>query len=246
MDEDKQKMDHSLVALEKYLESGVHIGSRFKSGDMRKFIYKCRTDGLCILDITTLNDRILIAAKLLSRYEPAKVLIVAGRNYAQKPAKKLADLTGAKVIIGRFIPGSLTNPGNENFIEPEIIFTADPPVDGQAIRESIKARIPVVSLCDTSNMLKNVDLVIPCNNKGKKALALIYWLLAREILKQRGIIKSDEEFTMTMEDFESKAEREEKDLIKLEDKKPVFGRDRMARGRGGGRGFDKDRRGTRR
>jgi small subunit ribosomal protein S2 len=221
MDEEKQKVEHSLVPLDKYLESGVHIGSRFKSGDMRKFIYKCRSDGLCVLDITALNDRILIAAKFLSRYDPSKVLVVAGRNYAQKPAKKLAEMTGARAVIGRFTPGTLTNPNNENFIEPEVIFTADPPVDGQAIRESIKARIPVVSLCDTSNLLKNVDLAIPCNNKGKKALALIYWLLTREILKQRGLIKSDSEFTATVEDFESKAEREEKDLIKLEEKRPT-------------------------
>lgn len=219
MDEEKQKIEHALVPLDKYLESGVHIGSRFKSGDMKKFIYKCRTDGLCVLDITALNDRIMAAAKFLSRYDPANVLVVAGRNYAQKPAKKLAEMTGAKAIIGRFTPGTLTNPGNENFVEPDIIFTADPPVDGQAIRESIKARIPVISLCDTSNMLKNVDLAVPCNNKGKKALALIYWLLAREILKQRGIIKSNEEFTAAVEDFESKAEREEKDLIKIEEKK---------------------------
>jgi len=234
MDEEKQKIDHALVALEKYLESGVHIGSKFKSGDMKKFIYKCRSDGLCVLDITALNDRILTASKFLSRYEPSKVLIVAGRNYAQKPAKKLAEMIGAKAIIGRFIPGTLTNPSNENFIEPEAIFTADPPVDGQAIREAIKARIPIVSLCDTSNLLKNVDLAIPCNNKGKKALALIYWLITREVLKERGIIKSDEEFTPTVEDFESKAERDERELMKIEQKRPLrpWGRkERTTRGR---------------
>lgn len=231
MDEEKQKIEHALIPLEKYLESGVHIGSRFKTGDMRKFIYKCRSDGLCVLDIASLNDRILVTAKFLSRYEPAKVLIVAGRNYAQKPAKKLAEMIGAKYIIGRFVPGTLTNPHNENFIEPAVVFAADPPVDGQAIRESIKARIPVVSLCDTSNLLKNVDLVIPCNNKGKKALALVYWLLAREILKERGIIKSDAEFTPTIEDFESKAERDERELMKIEEKKPRKLMDRRRRTR---------------
>jgi small subunit ribosomal protein S2 len=225
MDEEKQDMEHSLVPLEKYLESGVHIGSKFKSGDMKRFIYKCRSDGLCVLDITVLNDRILAASKFLSHYEPAKVLIVAGRNYAQKPAKKLAEIIGARAIIGRFVPGTLTNPSNENFIEPEVIFTADPPVDGQAVKEAIKARIPIVSLCDTSNLLKNVDLVVPCNNKGKRALALIYWLIAREVLKQRGIIKSDTEFTATVEDFESKAEHDERELMKFEEKRPTrFGR----------------------
>jgi small subunit ribosomal protein S2 len=232
MDDEKQKIEHSLVPLEKYLEAGVHIGSRFKSGDMKKFIYKCRNDGLCVLDITTINERILTVARALSRYEPSKILVVAGRNYAQKPAKKLAEMIGATAIIGRFIPGTLTNPGNENFVEPEVIFAADPPVDGQAIKESVKARIAVISLCDTSNLLKNVDVAIPCNNKGKKALALIYWLIAREILKERGIIKSDKEFTAVAEDFESKTERDERDLIKAVKTRQMTRRDRD---RGGGR-----------
>ncbi len=197
-------LEKPLVPLEKYLEAGAHIGSKFKSGMMRKFIYKCRNDGLCVLDVNALNARIKTAAKMIARYDPKDVLVVAGRVYAQKPAKKFAEKIGAKYVIGRFIPGTLTNPQNENFVEPELLITADPPVDKQAIKEAVKAKIPVISLCDTSNLTKNIDFVIPVNNKGKKSLALVYYLLAREVLKERGVIKSDKEFDATSEEFEAK------------------------------------------
>ena len=209
--EEIQKTKEPLVPLEKYLEAGVHIGSKFKCGDMRKFIYKVREDGLCVLDISELNRRISTAAKFLVRFNPEKLLAIAGRTYAKKPVKVFAETVGAKYIIGRFIPGTLTNPNNENFIEPDVVLVADPPVDRQVIKESIKAKIPVVALCDTSNMTKNIDFIVPCNNKGKKSLALIFWLLAREILKERGDIKSNSDFTKNVDDFEATVVREKKD-----------------------------------
>ena len=204
-------IEKSLVPLEKYLEAGVHIGSKYKSGQMRKFIYKIRNDGLCIMNINELNKRLRIAAKYLAQYEPSDILVVAGRNYAQKPAKVFAETIGAKYIIGRFVPGTLTNPENENFIEPKILFTSDPPVDRQAIKEAVKAKIPVISLCDTSNLTKNIDLVIPCNNKGKKSIALIYWILAREYLKEKGLIQNDKQFEKTPADFETKISKQKEE-----------------------------------
>ncbi|MEM3412141.1 MAG: 30S ribosomal protein S2 [archaeon] len=209
------QLTQPLVPLEKYLESGVHIGSKFKSGYMRKFIYKYRQDGICVFNIAQLDERIRIAANFLAQYEPKDILIVARRTYAQKPAKKLAECIGANVIIERFVPGTLTNPRNENFKNIKVIFAGDPPTDKQAIKESGKAKIPVISICDTSNLVKGMDLIIPANNKGKKALALIYWLLAREILKKRGMIKNNDEFKYKIEDFESKA----LEMIKNADKK---------------------------
>lgn len=229
-----KELKQPLISLEKYLESGIHIGSKFRSGDMKKFIYKFRSDGLCVLDLSILNDRIKMAAQFLSKYDPSKVLVVAGRVYARKPAKKFAECVGAKDATGRFIPGMLTNPGNERFVEPEVILASDPPLDRQVIKEAVTAKIPVVSLCDTAALLKNIDLAIPCNNKGKKSLALVYWLLARECLKARDLIKKDGEFTTAIEDFESKIEREYKEKP---DKKEFGGR-----GRFGGR-FGKDSRG---
>ncbi|MFH0986567.1 MAG: 30S ribosomal protein S2 [Candidatus Micrarchaeota archaeon] len=238
----------TLIPLEKYLEAGVHIGSKYRSGDMRKFIYKCRNDGLCVLDIAMLNSRIITASKFISRYEPSEVLVVAARNYAQKPSKMFAEAIGAMSVIGRFVPGTLTNPGNDNFLEPKLIVTADPPADRQAIKEAVTAKIPVLSLCDTSNLTKNIDYIIPINNKGKKSLALTYWLLARECLKIRGVIEKDSQFDKTTEDFESKAERrsltEDEKLAmekQAEERGKRWERDNRSGGdrgdrRGGGRG----------
>ena len=192
-----------LVPLEEYLKSGVHIGSQFKSGHMKRYIYKTRQDGLKIIDVKTIDERLGAVAEFLSRYDPSRILVIAERPYARKPAKKFAELIGAKAIIKRFIPGTLTNPTTEHYTEADVIFVSDPNVDKQALIESKEARIPVVALADTNNDLNDVDIVIPINNKGKKSLALAYWILAREILLKRGSIKSKSDFKETVDDFES-------------------------------------------
>jgi small subunit ribosomal protein S2 len=186
-----------------YLTSGVHIGTQQKTADMKRFVYRVRNDGLYVLDVSKTDQRIKSAAKLLSKFDPAKVLIVSARQYGQKPAKELATTIGAMAIAGRFMPGTLTNPNTPNFVEPEAIMLTDPLGDAQALREAVNIGIPVVALCDTNNELKYVDLCIPTNNKGRRSLALVYWLLAREVQKVKGQIKSYEDFKKTIEDFEA-------------------------------------------
>ncbi len=192
-----------LVDEETYLTAGVHIGTQVKNKDMMKFVYKVRNDGLYILDVKQTDERIRLAAKFFARYEPKDILVVAQRQYAQKPASKFAEIIGATAAVGRFIPGTLTNPELPRYLEPRVIFVNDPTADAQALREAVKSRIPVVALCDANNRTSYVDLVIPTNNKGRRALAFIYWLLAREVLKARGEIKSDEEYKYTVDDFEA-------------------------------------------
>ncbi len=196
-------MGELLVDEDTYLTSGVHIGTQVKNKDMAKFIYKVRNDGLYILDINKTDERVRLAAKFLSKYEPKEILVVAQRQYGQKPAKKFAEVIGAKVVAGRFIPGTLTNPNLPEYIEPKVIFVNDPSADSQALKEAVKTGIPVVALCDANNRTSYVDLIIPTNNKGRRALALIYWLLGREILKARGEIKGDDEYKYTIDEFEA-------------------------------------------
>lgn len=192
-----------LVAEDIYLTSGVHIGTQQKSADMKPFIYKVRSDGLYVLDIKKTDTRIRQAAKFLSRYDPRGVLVVAARQYGQKPARIFAKAIGAHVFAGRFVPGTLTNPGLKQYIEPDVILVTDPAADQQALREAVNVGIPIVALCDANNETRNVDFVIPTNNKGRRALATVYWLLTREVQKEKGQIKSDEEFTQTIDDFEA-------------------------------------------
>ncbi|MCK4883394.1 MAG: 30S ribosomal protein S2 [Candidatus Diapherotrites archaeon] len=186
-----------------YLKSGVHIGSKFKTGDMREYIYKSRQDGLHVLDVKKIEERINLAAKLLSNYSPEEVLVVSGRLYGKDAIKKFSKLTGFKFMEKRFVPGSLTNPRIREFTEPKILVVTDPIADKQAVKEATQQRIPIIAVCDTNNLVKNVDLVIPANNKGRKSIALIYWVLTKEIMKIKGLT-DDESFSSTVEDFEWK------------------------------------------
>ncbi|MCK8519206.1 30S ribosomal protein S2 [Methanoculleus sp. 7T] len=192
------ELKEPLIPVEEYLAAGVHIGTQQKSKDMMKFIYRVRGDGLYILDIQATDERIKTAAKFLAQYEPAKVLVVTSRQYGQYPAKKFADAVGGMAVIGRFIPGMLTNQRLNKYIEPEVVVVTDPIGDAQAINEAVQAGIPIVALCDTNNMTKYIDLVIPTNNKGRKALSMIYFLLTKEMLRLRGVTTS-----LTPEDFET-------------------------------------------
>ncbi|MGB9714144.1 MAG: 30S ribosomal protein S2 [Candidatus Bathyarchaeales archaeon] len=198
-----------LMQRDALLSAGIHIGTRMKTGDMENFIYRVRPDGLFVLDVKKTDERIRVAAKFLARFEPAKIAAAAARLYAQEPVKKFCEVTGATPVIGRFIPGLLTNPLYPNRIEPEVLIVSDPRADSQAVKEASAAGIPVVALCSTDNEFSGVDLVIPTNNKGRRALAVIYWLLARQILRERGELPPDKDLPLTIEDFEAKISREE-------------------------------------
>ena len=189
-----------------YLEVGMHIGTKIKTPGMGRFIYKVREDGLYLLDMDTISERITAAAVMMARYDPSKIVITASRIYAVAAASKFAEVTGAKFITGRVMPGLFTNPNRSDYVEPDLVLISDTRNERQAIREAKKMNIPVISLCDTDNWIKFVDLIIPCNNKGRRSLAMIYFLLAKEFMKQKGSMQSDSDFKYSVSDFEAKME----------------------------------------
>ena len=186
-----------LIPVEDYLSAGVHIGTQQKTKDMERFIHRVRDDGLYVLDVSTTDGRIRTAADFLANYDPEQILVTSSRQYGRFPAEKFADAVGARARTGRFIPGTLTNPDYAGYIEPDVVVVTDPIGDAQAVKEAITVGIPVIAMCDSNNQLSNVDLVIPTNNKGRRALSVVYWLLANETLDRRG---SDTVFAL--EDFE--------------------------------------------
>lgn len=192
-----------LVPEETYLTSGVHIGTQQKSASMRKFVYKVRYDGLHVLNIKETDRRIRLAAKFLAGIPAEKILAVSQRQYGQKPVKVFAKAVGAVSYSERFVPGCLTNPNLAEYIEPKVLLVTDPATDQQALSEAISIGIPVVGLCDVNNETRNVDLVIPANNKGRVALATVYWLLAREVLKARGGTAAEAPYELSVEDFQA-------------------------------------------
>jgi small subunit ribosomal protein S2 len=202
-------MEGLLLPRDTLLSAGIHIGTRMKTRDMEPFIYRVRPDGLFVLDIQKTDERIKVAAKFLARFEPGKVAVAASRLYAHEPVRKYCELTGATPVIGRFIPGLLSNPLYTNRIDPEVIVVSDPRADAQAVKEASKVGIPIVALCSTDNEFTGVDFVIPTNNKGRRALAVIFWLLARQVLRERGELSIDKDPSVAIEDFEAKLSRDD-------------------------------------
>ena len=187
-----------LIPVEDYLAAGVHIGTQQKTKSMDRFIHRVRTDGLYVLDVSQTDSRIRTAASFLSNYNPEQILVASSRQYGRFPAEKFAEAVGTRARTGRFIPGTLTNPDYAGYIEPDVVVVTDPIGDSQAVKEAITVGIPVIAMCDSNNTTSNVDLVVPTNNKGRKALSVVYWLLANETLDRRGA-----EPTYALEDFET-------------------------------------------
>ncbi len=186
------------------MKAGVHLGTHIKTVALRPFIYKIRPDGLCVIDLAKTDERIRIAAKMIARYDPPKVVVVSSRQYGFRCIEKFAQLTGAVAIPGRFVPGTFTNPKLPFYMEPELLIVTDARADEQAITEAAEIGIPIIALCDTDNDAAFVDLIIPVNNKGRKSLALVYWLLARQVLRERGEIPPDGDLPVPVSEFEAR------------------------------------------
>ena len=199
-----------LMSPEEFLKSGIHIGTRYKTKGMKKYIYNQRRDGLKVLAIETISDKVKAASKLLAQYEPEEIVVVGRRVFASKAITKFCDVTGCTAKTGRFIPGTFTNTDSKTFIEPSIVLITESNLDKQAIKEAKTLNIPVISFSSTNNFTENIDLVIPANNKGGKSLATLYWLLAREFLIAKGVIKTKQDYKSRNEEFEFKGKTKAK------------------------------------
>jgi small subunit ribosomal protein S2 len=206
-----------------YLKNGVHIGLTYRTGNMRKFIYKVRDDRLSIFSLNEIDVGIRRAAKLLAKFDKDDILVIGSRAYAKRPVRKFAENTGVTYISGRFRPGSFTNPQEGNFREPKLIMVADPIADKQAVREAARVGIPVIGVCDSNALTRNLDLIIPLNNKGKQSIALMFYLLTKQYLVERGEMKEGQELKETMEEYISSIQPTKRieSLIKTK-KKPSF------------------------
>jgi small subunit ribosomal protein S2 len=193
------------------LSTGIRIGTLVKTKSMAQFVSRTQANGLHVIDVSKTLSRIDVAAKFISRQEISRVVVYSAREYAKTPIEMFCSAIGAKALTGRFMPGTFTNPLYPKHLDPEIVIVADPAVDYQALDEASKLGIPVVAICDTDNVTANVDVVIPANNRGRSALAAIFWLLARYVLMHTGALNSDQQMKTTIEDFETKLVEEDDD-----------------------------------
>ncbi len=193
----------------KVLSTGIRVGTAVKTKFMIPFITKASPEGLYLIDLDITLAKIKTAGKFINRVNIQDVIVCSGRVYANTPIEKFCELTGAVKKLGRFMPGTLTNPSLPYYIEPKLVLISDPQVDEQAITEATNAGIPVIGVSNTDNITSKIDLVIPANNRGRKALATVYWLLARDILINKGSLKEDEPMKYEIDDFETKITEEE-------------------------------------
>lgn len=198
-----QVTEDLLLPQEILLSAGVHIGTRVKTKDMEPFIYKVRPDGLFVLDMDKMNERIQIAAKFLARADQSKIAVASSKRYGRTPVEKFCEITGSKPYTGRFTSGSFTNPSYSDFYEPEIIIVTDALADSQIVDEASVMGIPVIAFCSTDNSLTKVDFIIPMNNKGRRSLAIAYWLLCRQLKRELNELSSEADWSVTIDDFET-------------------------------------------
>lgn len=193
-----------LIEREQYLAAGIHIGTKLKTKHTQQWIYRTTSYGLYVININATDERLRVAAKFLAKFDPAKILICSVRRYGRQPIRTFASVIGTKYLDKRFIPGTLTNPMIDDYFEADVVIIIDPHADKQALSEATLARIPVVALIDTDDTLDGVDLAIPTNNRGRKALSLILYLLARQINREKGLIAPDADLEAPLAEFESK------------------------------------------
>ena len=193
----------------KILATGIRVGTQVKTKFMKPFITKASPEGLYMLDLDITLEKIKAAAKFINRVGTDKLIVCSGRQYAETPIEKFCEMLDSKKLVGRFMPGTLTNPSLPYYIEPKLVLISDPQVDGQAVTEATNAGIPVIGIANTDNITSKLDVIIPANNRGRKALATVYWLLVRQILIERGELKENEPMKYEIDDFETKITEEE-------------------------------------
>lgn len=185
----------------------VHIGSRSLTKDMEPFFFSQRA-GFYLINVHKTKERLRVAARFLSHYEPSSVVVASTRLYGKKPVLKFCEVTGCVPLVERFTPGSFTNPQLPTYMEPEVAVITDPKSDHQILLEAAIARIPIVAFCNTDNTIEYIDLVIPANNRGREQLATLYWLLADMLLHERGELGPDETLPIPIEEFEYRPSEE--------------------------------------
>ena len=190
----------------KILTTGIRVGTEVKTKFMIPYITQANPEGLYLFDLDITLSRIETAGRFIKKFDMEKVIVYSGRTYANTPIEKFCELTGARKMLGRFMPGTLTHPLRPYYLEPQLIIVSDPQVDAQSVNEATNAEIPVIGIDNTHNVTSELDLDIPANNRGRKSLATVYWLLASEILQDSKAMKYE------IDDFETKTAEVEEEL----------------------------------
>ena len=183
----KEKSEELLVPMDDYVKAGISLGTKVITSFMKPYVYRRRPDGLATINTKVIDERLRMAINFLSKYPSKEILVVCKREAGWKAVELFGKITGTRAFTKKYPPGIITNPKLPDFFEPSILFIVDPWLDKNPLKDASKLNIPVISLCDTNNITSFIDLIIPCNNKSNKSIGLVFWILAREYMKNLGI-----------------------------------------------------------
>ncbi len=186
----------TLIPLEDYIKCAVHLGTKVITPHMRKYVYKRRADGLAVINTALIDEKLREAIKFITKYESEQIYLVCKREAGWESARKFEEATGIKVFTKKYPPGITTNLILEDFFEKELTIICDPWIDKNALNDTIKLKKPVLSLCDTNNFIQHITNIIPCNNKSKKSIGCVLFILARGYCQEKKL-----PFTLKLEDF---------------------------------------------
>lgn len=203
----------------KMLVACSHLGTQNVNFQLESYVYKRRRHGGYIFNIHDTWEKLMLAARAIVAVEnPADVYVISSRPAGQRAVLKFAAHTGATAIAGRFTPGAFTNQIQKAFREPRILIVTDPEFDHQPVTEGSYVNIPVIAFCNSDSPTRYVDIAIPCNNKSNHSVGLMWWLLAREVLRLRGTISREGKWDVVVDLFFYKdpdeAEKEELEATK--------------------------------